>query len=282
MDAGQSVRPSPIAGRWYPGNPQRLAASVDAYISAADLPDIQGEIVAVMVPHAGHIYSGPVAGYAFSALHNKEVACAAVISPMHHPYTQALLTTSHRSYQTPLGEVPVDHDLIRKLDVTLKNRLGFGLTPVSRDEEHSLEIELPFLQRSLKGAFQLLPVMVRDQSLKTTRALGEALGEILKDVSAIMVASTDLSHFYSQTIANELDGEFLRRVADFDPEGVLKAEDEGVGFACGRAALAAVMWAARGLGADKIQILNYATSGDVTGNFSEVVGYASAVMIRSK
>jgi AmmeMemoRadiSam system protein B len=280
MDAGQSVRPSPIAGRWYPGNPQRLAASVDAYISAADIPVIQGEIVAVMAPHAGHIYSGPVAGYAFAALRGKEAAYAAVISPMHHPYPQPLLTTSHRSYQTPLGEVPVDHELTNKLDAALKNRLGFGLTPVTRDEEHSLEIELPFLQRSLKDAFQLLPVMVRDQSLKTTRALGEALAEVLKDVSAILVASTDLSHFYSQTIANELDGELLRRVAEFDPEGVLKAEDEGVGFACGRAAVAAVMWAARGLGADKIQILNYATSGDVTGNFSEVVGYASAVMTR--
>ncbi len=280
MEAGQSARPSPIAGRWYPGNPQRLAASVDAYISAADLPPIDGEVVAVMAPHAGHIYSGPVAGYAFAALRGKAPACAAVVSPMHHPYSQPLLTSGHRAYQTPLGEVPVDNALIRKLDAALKNRLGFGLTPISRDEEHSLEIELPFLQRVLSGVFQLLPVMVRDQSVKTARALGDALAETLKDTEAVLVASTDLSHFYSQVIANELDGELLRRVAEFDPQGVMDAEDEGVGFACGRAALAAVMWAAHDLGAEKIQILNYATSGDVTGNFSEVVGYGAAVMTR--
>lgn len=280
MEARQSVRPSPIAGRWYPGNPQRLAASVDAYISAADLPVINGVVIAVMAPHAGHIYSGAVAGYAFAALRGKEPEVVAVVSPMHHPYAQPLLTTNHRAYQTPLGEVPVDHELTRKLDASLKNRLGFGLTPVSRDEEHSLEIELPFLQRCLSGLFNLLPVMVRDQTSMTARTLGEALAEVLKDKYAVLVASTDLSHFYTQAIANELDGEFLRRVADFDPDGVLSAEDDGVGFACGRAALAAVMWAARALGADQVQVLNYATSGDITGNYNEVVGYGAAVMTR--
>lgn len=280
MEASQSVRPSPIAGRWYPGNPQRLAASVDTYLDAAELPAIDGEVVAVMAPHAGHIYSGAVAGYAFGALRGKTPEVTAVISPMHHPYSQPLLTTSHSSYQTPLGVVPVDQELIHMLDTGLRKRLGFGLTAISRDEEHSLEIELPFLQRSLGGTFRLLPVMVRDQSSKTARTLGEILTDILKDVPAVLVASTDLSHFYTQTIANELDGELLRRVENFDPEGVLSAEDEGVGFACGRAALAAVMWAARGLGADKVQILNYATSGDVTGNFDEVVGYGAAVMTR--
>jgi hypothetical protein len=123
--------------------------------------------------------------------------------------------------------------------------------------------------------------MVRDQSLRTVSGLGKALATVLQDRNAILIASTDLSHFYTQRQANELDGELLRRVEAFDPEAVLNAEEEGVGFACGRGAVAAVLWAAKALGADKVSILHHATSGDVTGDISEVVGYGAAVITRT-
>jgi len=280
MAAMIDVRPSPIAGQWYPADPKRLASSVDAYMDDAQISAIQGDVVAVVSPHAGHRYSGPVAGYAFAALRGLHPALVAVVSPMHFLAEPALLTTAHEAYETPLGDILVDRDSLRQLEETLQGEAGLRITPVRRDPEHSLEIELPFLQRALGGEFRLLPVMVRDPSPKVTRALGQALAKVLVGCSSLMVASSDLSHFYPQTIAQTLDTEMLHRVEAFDPEGVLQAEEEGKGFACGRGALAAVLWAARELGANHVQILHYATSGDVTGDYSQVVGYGAAVVTR--
>lgn len=275
------VRPSPIAGQWYPSDPDRLASLVDTYLDKASLPALYGDLVAVMAPHAGHRYSGPVAGHAFAALRDSTAELVAVVSPMHYAYAEPLLTTAHTAYQTPLGTVPVDQESLQRLDDHLAARLGYGLTRVYADPEHSLEIELPFLQRALGREFRLLPVMVRAQSSEVAQALGQALAAVLKDRPAVLVASTDLSHFYPQRVAEALDSNMLRRVQAFDPAGVMEIEEQGKGFACGRAALAAVLWAARALGADTVQILRHATSGDVTGDYERVVGYAAAAIFRS-
>ena len=274
------IRPSPIAGRWYPGDSNQLAASVDKYVDAAQVPEIDGEVVGIIVPHAGHTYSGPVAGYAFKAIRDLQPELVAVISPMHQPYSQPFLTCAHQAYQTPLGKINVDQESVSGLSDALEIKLGFGLTPVRNDQEHSLEIELPFLQRVLSSEFDLLPVMVRDQTPKVVETLGRALAGVLVGRSALLVASSDLSHFYDQLQAEQLDGEMLSRVEAFDPLGVLQAEEEGKGFACGRNAIAAVLWAARELGANKVKVLNHATSGDVTGDYSGVVGYAAAIITR--
>ena len=281
MDSIENVRPSPIAGQWYTADPRRLAAQVDQYIHNAKLPEMAGRIVAIMAPHAGHRYSGPVAGYAFAALHNLKPEIIAVVSPMHYPYAEPLLTTAHHAYATPLGTIPVDLDALERLDQQLTKEIGLGLSRVSNDPEHSLEIELPFLQRALENPFTLIPIMVRDQSEALAQKLGRALASILSERNALLVASTDLSHFYTQTTANKLDTEMLRQVEAFDPHGVLQTEEQGKGFACGRGALASVMWAARFLGADRAKVLNYATSGDVTGDFNQVVGYGAAVFTAS-
>jgi AmmeMemoRadiSam system protein B len=275
------LRPSPIAGQWYPGDPKRLADSVDAYISAARLPALPGDLVGVMTPHAGHRYSGPVAGYAFAAMRGLQPDLVAVVSPMHYPAYEPLLTSAHAGYATPLGSLSIDREAVKALDAYLQVELGFGLALVKRDPEHSLEIELPFLQRALKNDFRLLPVMVRDASPRVARGLGIALGRVLEGRNALLVASTDLSHFYTQSTARLLDEEMLRRVGAFAPEAVLAAEEEGKGFACGRGALAAVMWAARELGANAVNVLHYATSGDVTGDYSQVVGYGAAAIYRT-
>jgi hypothetical protein len=275
------VRPSPLAGTWYEGNPRALAHAVDQYLEQAELPELPGKVVAVIAPHAGHIYSGPVAGYAFAAVRGEKPDLVAVLSPMHQPYYEPLLTTAHAAYSTPLGQIPVDKETVADLDARLMAVLGHGLTPVAYDQEHSLEIELPFLQRSLAGDFKLLPVMVRAQSPKVSRQLGEALAETLRGRNALLVASTDLSHFYTQKEALSFDTEMLRQIESFSPEEVFKAEQENKGYACGLGALAAVLWAARGLGADTIKVLRHATSGDVTGDYSRVVGYGAAVIMKN-
>jgi AmmeMemoRadiSam system protein B len=275
------VRPSPIAGQWYSSDPKKLASQVDGYIQAARLPEIRGQVIAAMAPHAGHRYSGPVAGYTFAAVRQLNPEIVAVISPMHYPYPSPLLTTAHQAYATPLGEIPVDQETLQRLDERLQEALGYPLTRVARDPEHSLEIELPFLQRTFGSGFNLLPVMVRDQSEAVAQALGQCLAAVLRDRNAFILASTDLSHFYPQPIANRLDAEMLHRVEAFDPHAVLMAEEEGQGYACGKGALAAVLWAARELGATHAQVLHHATSGDVSGDLSQVVGYGAAIFTRA-
>jgi AmmeMemoRadiSam system protein B len=275
------VRPSPFAGKWYEGNPKTLARKVDEYLNDAKLPELEGEVMAVIAPHAGHTYSGGVAGYAFAALRGKTPDLVAVITPMHHYYREPLLTTSHGAYHTPLGDIPVDRQTISELNAALQSELGISLFPVSSDPEHSLEIELPFLQRALKSEWKLVPVMLRAQEPKVSQGLGKALAKVLRNKNFVLVASTDLSHFYNQQTALKYDRFMLDQIEAFDPDAAFDAERAEKGFACGLGAFTAVLWASRELGANKVKVLRHATSGDVTGDYSSVVGYGAAVVLRS-
>jgi AmmeMemoRadiSam system protein B len=277
------LRPSPIAGTWYAGNPKTLAARVDEYLKSAQLPEINGNIIAVIAPHAGHVYSGAVAAHAFAAIRDSLTRSGrapdliAILSPYHSLASYPLITTRHQAYSTPLGNIEVDQAAL----VELQTHLDLPITAIANDKEHSLEIELPFLQRALKNEFKLLPIMVRGQEPETAQKLGHALAQTLKNKNALIVASTDLSHFYDQQTAKILDEEMLKRFESLNPESIFEAEYLSKGFACGHAAVASMLWAARELGADKVQILNYATSGDITGDYSSVVGYGAAVVIQS-
>jgi MEMO1 family protein len=282
MTAVSEIRPSPIAGTWYEGQADRLTREVDGYISAARLPELTGEVLAVVAPHAGHRYSGQVAGYAFAAIKDYTPEVVAVLSPMHHLYSYQFITTAHAAYATPLGEIQVDRQLLDNLDQNLRGRLGYGLTAVVNDPEHSLEIELPFLQRAIKTSFSLLPVMLRQQTRGSAREMGEALAETLKGKKVLMVASTDLSHFHKQAAANKLDAALLASVEDFSPDGIFDLDESGAGEACGLGALAAILWAAKALGADTVKVLKHATSGDVTGDYQRVVGYGAAVVLKTR
>lgn len=280
MSALPDIRPSPIAGTWYQGRPEALAREVDGYLNAAQLPPLPTEVIALIAPHAGHRYSGPVAGYAFAAVRGRAYDLVAVISPFHQYASAPLLVSAHRAYETPLGRIPLDEDAIAALDTRLQADFNLSLARIPYDREHSLEIELPFLQRALATPFRLLPVMVSAQTPRVSQALGQALAGVLRGRNALLVASTDLSHFYDQATANALDAEMLRRIESFDPHAIFEAEQTGKGFACGHAAVAAVLWAARDLGADSVRVLHHATSGDVTGDFSSVVGYGAAVVLK--
>ena len=270
------LRPSPIAGTWYPANPKSLSASIDEYLINVKLPKIHGQVIGVIAPHAGYRYSGAVAAYAFATLRGLTPDLVVVLSPFHNYHSHPLLTTKHQAYSTPLGTIEVDQTALSEL----QNHLNIPITPISNDKEHSLEIELPFLQRVLKNDFKLLPIMIRAQEEFVAQQLGEALAQTLKDKNALLVASTDLSHFYEQQTANQLDREMLQRFTTLKPSSIFEAERLGKGFACGHAAVAVVEWAAQGLGANHVQVLKHATSGDVTGDHSSVVGYGAAVILK--
>jgi MEMO1 family protein len=201
----------------------------------------------------------------------------AVLSPFHSFAPYPLITTSHQAYTTPLGNIEIDQSAFEEL----QKNLDIPITPIANDKEHSLEIELPFLQRVLKNEFKLLPIMVRAQEEDVAKKLGEALAQTLKKKNAIMVASTDLSHFYDQETAHIFDHAMLQCFESLNPYSIFEAEYTGKGFACGHAAVAASLWASKKLGADKVQILNYATSGDVTHDHSSVVGYGAAAILKT-
>lgn len=272
------IRPSAIAGTWYPGDPQRLSDQIDGFLAQAQVEPPHGRILGAVVPHAGYRYSGPVAAHAFRCLQGCRPDLVVILAPMHTFQPAGLLTTAHAAYATPLGVVKVDRDMLAALNTALRKRLGFGLLPLRHDVEHALEIELPFLQRVLPRPFRLLPVMLLDQRTAVVEQLGLALAELLHGRNVLLVASSDLSHFYPQDMARDFDRALLQRLAAFDPRAVMAAEAEGVGFACGRGAIAAVLWAARELGANRVTIARYATSGDVSGDFASVVGYGAAVI----
>jgi hypothetical protein len=271
-----NLRPSPITGTWYEAMPKSLAAKIDGYLDEAKLPDLDGQVIGVIAPHAGHKYSGRVAAHAFAALRGQAPDLVVVLSPFHNFAPYQLITTSHEAYATPLGNLEVDASALDEL----QKNLDTPITRIPNDKEHSLEIELPFLQRVFQYDFKLLPIMIREQEEHTAKALGGALAKILKKKNAVLVASTDLSHFYNQQTAKIFDHHMLQCFEAFNPHAIFEAEYTGKGFACGHAAVAAALWACQNLGANRVQILNYATSGDVTKEYESVVGYGAAAILK--
>ena len=275
----ERVRRSIIAGTWYPGQPEKLRRTIDDFLAGVEPQPVAGELMGLIAPHAGYVYSGQVAAYAYRQLRldggpARSFDLVVVVSPLHRMMAGRFATTQAAYYETPLGLVPLDVEAVDALDRAVGlNRVGF-------DNEHSLEIQLPFLQVAL-GEFKLLPVMMGSQALADCRELAEALAHLLRDRTALIVASTDLSHFYPYDRAVQIDQITLKYIANFDPEGLAQALRTHKAEACGGGPVVATLLAARTLGANRVQVLKYANSGDVTGDRSSVVGYAAGAVYRA-
>lgn len=280
MPAILDVRPSPIAGRWYEGNADRLSRQMDSLLESAVIPPLPGEVISLVAPHAGHRYSGLTAAHAFKTVRGLSFDLVVIVSPFHDIFPGTMITTGHKAYSTPLGEIPVDEDALTALDTEIKRLTGAPLSRITRDGEHSLEIELPFLQRGLQGTFSLLPVMVRSRNAVEMEALGEALASIALTRKTLLVASSDLSHFYPEVEADELDAYIEKQIEALSPAGVLDADITGKGFACGAGAISAILWASLCLNANKAILLHHSNSAAETGDHQSVVGYGSAVILK--
>ena len=280
MSTIQAVRSSPIAGSWYPGNEKVLRKEVNEYLEQAVPPTVPGELLGLISPHAGYIYSGPTAAYSYRCVQGKSYDTVVIASPLHEYLPYPFITTAHESYYTPLGDVPVAQDLINKLITEMGRAVGSNLIAVANDREHSLEIQLPFLQVVLASPFRLLPLMVRESDPSALKSFGEAVASVLKGQNVLLVASTDLSHFYTEKEANKLDEHMMKQFAAFSPEGVLRAEAENTGFACGAGAVATILWAAKALGGRQVTLLHHSTSAETTHDSSNVVGYGAAAISR--
>ena len=274
----QQIRASVIAGQWYPGRARELERAIERFYDLVDPVNVAGEIVGLISPHAGYTYSGQTAAYAYKQIQNKSFDVVAIVSPVHSRVLGRFAITSADAYETPLGQVALDNDLVDALSARVPiNRAGY-------DGEHSLEIQLPFLQVILDD-FRLLPVMIGTSSFEAGEELGAALAKVLKGRKTLLVASTDLHHIENYSEVVRRDQIVVDAVASFDMariEGALSPWDCSV---CGRIPVFAVLTAARALGADAVQVLHHTTSGDVTGTRTPgqyTVGYMAAAIYKSQ
>ncbi|MFQ5875551.1 MAG: AmmeMemoRadiSam system protein B [Dehalococcoidia bacterium] len=269
----KEIRRSVIAGSWYPGSADELRQTIDGFLGNVPEGKVAGELIGLIAPHAGYIYSGQVAAYAYKQLEDMSFKKVVIVSPVHQFYPGRYIVTTKRYYQTPLGLVEVDAQTVEAIGQEV------SLSRVDQDNEHSLEIQLPFLQRVL-GDFKLVPIMLGDQALSTCQALSEALAGAIKGENALLVATTDLSHYHDYDTAVRMDKVVLKHVEAFDPEGLARDLAAGRCEACGGGPVIAAMLTAKALGADKAEALEYVNSGDVTGDRWRVVGYMAGALYR--
>jgi len=273
--APEKVRKPGVAGAFYPGDAAELGAMVDGYLAQARPPAV-GMPIALAAPHAGYPYSGPVAGYAYALLKGRRPERVVVIAPSHYEAFDFAAVYDGAAYETPLGRVPVDTAFAAKLGasgglVRLSSR-GHGAG--GERSEHSLEVQLPFLQRTL-GAFRLVPVVMGSQSYEASRALGAALAKLAQGSDTLIVASSDLSHYHGYDDATKLDRKTLRAIEEYDYLSLTRNCERRVWEACGCGPIATAMIAAQRLGANRATVLKYANSGDTSGDRSRVVGYGA-------
>jgi len=270
------TRPAAVAGSWYPGSADRLARGVDDYVGRAQVEE-RDMPIAIVAPHAGLKYSGPVAAFAYRAVQHGHFDAAVLIGPSHFIGFTGVSIWPRGAWQTPLGAVRVAEDLAREIAAVSGEVIEH---PLAHGREHSLEMQLPFLVHLLPGV-PIVPMVMGYQDRETAFALGNALASAIANRSAgrvLLVASSDLSHYEDAPTAQTMDAVVLRVVERLDPEGLMRALEREPRHACGGGPIVAVLHAAKRLGATRARVLKYGDSGDVSGDKSSVVGYMAAAI----
>jgi len=289
MSDGEKVRPPGVAGGFYPADPKELTQMIDGFLTHASVPKIQEPLVALISPHAGYIYSGPVAAYSYALLKERKYARVVVIAPSHYDNFPFSAVYDGDAYSTPLGTVPVDKAFgaeLARLSPLIKVSER-GHVQVGEQPEHSLEVELPFLQRTL-GEFKLVPIIMGDQDYGLCRALGLALAKALLAgkpealAYTLILVSSDLSHYHPYDEAVRIDHQTLQAIEEWDYLSLWRNFMTRTWEACGGGPIVAAMIAAERLGATHAQILKYANSGDTQGEKSRVVGYGAVAITRQE
>ncbi len=280
----QNVRQAGLAGGFYPADPKALSAMIDDMLAHASPPPINDPILAVVAPHAGYQFSGPVAAYTYAVLKGRKFSRVVVIAPSHYEAFDFTSVYEGDAYATPLGIVQVDKAFAKQL-VEMSPTIKFssrGHTPTREGAEHALEVELPWLQRVL-GDFQLVPIIMGDQSYESSRALGVALAKLIQghDKETLIVASSDLSHYHPYDEAVQIDHKTLNALQAWDYLSMSRNFEQRIWEACGGAPIVAAMIAAERMGANQALVLKYANSGDTTGDHSRVVGYSADVFLKT-
>jgi len=269
-----------VAGSFYPLDPVELSKTIASLFAQASKVDIFGKLVGLVSPHAGYIYSGQVAATGFKLLEGRSYDLVVVISPSHTAYFDGVSVFPGQAYKTPLGQIEIARDLVEEIalgsNVVKEDNIGHA-DDGSRGE-HALEVQLPFLQIALQK-FKLLPLVMGDQSYSVCESLADDLSRVLKDKNALVVASTDLSHFHSSAEAGKMDGMFIQEFENFRPRELANLISSGKSEACGGGPVISLMLYAQRLGSPKAVKLMYDDSATASKDRSNVVGYLSGAVV---
>lgn len=267
------IREPAVAGRFYPADPRELLRQIETF-SAGAAPAKKLRALGCIVPHAGYMYSGHVAGAVYAAL--ELPACYVILCPRHYLEGQAMAIMSEGSWRTPLGEAKIDSELALELKRACPM---LREDSVAHRHEHSLEVQLPFLQK-LAGDFRFVPVALGTDRYPMFAELGQAIAEVIgkRSEPILIVASSDMNHYESDAVTRQKDQKAIDRILALDPRGLYDVvRREGITM-CGYGPAVTMLTAARQLGATRAELIRYATSGDVSGDRDEVVGYAGIVV----
>lgn len=270
----QEVKKPAVSGTFYPSSKEELEGTVDKFVYGADVKTENKEIIGAISPHAGYIYSGAVAGYTYKAIKEKKVKLVILVGPSHFEFFNGISVYNRGAFQTPLGNVGIDAEFANRL---IQENPKITFYPKAFSQEHSLEVQLPFLQRTLSD-FKIVPVLIGNPSFENCKLLSDAIVKVLNNrKDALIIASTDLSHYHTYEEALRRDNFTLSEVSQLDPDRFFRDySKEGIEL-CGLGAVLTTMMVSNSLGANKFEILKYANSGDATGDRYRVVGYASGI-----
>ena len=272
------VKDADLAGSWYTASKTQLESQLKSYLDAANPQNLYGQIIAVIAPHAGYQYSGPVAAYSFKAIENRGIKTVILIGFSHRQYFDGIAIYDKGSWRTPLGDILIDEALAK--DIESKNpRVSFN--PNLFKEENSVEMEVPFIQMALKGV-KIVPIAFGTQDYRDAQSLSSTLASILKNRNdCVIAASTDLSHYHTYDEANNIDKHTIATFSRLKAKEFYDEGKMGICELCGLLPVTTSLLVAERLGYDRIKVLKYANSGDTTGDKSRVVGYLSAALYKT-
>lgn len=273
--------------QWYPSTAEKLSETVDNYLAKAKKENLNGKIIAIIVPHAGYRFCGQVAAYAYKQIAGMNFDTVVIIGPSHHYGFPGASVYESGVFRNPLGDVAIDSDITKQL---IKENPDIKFYPQAHIPEHSIENQIPFLQRTLKN-FKIVPILMQDTSKKNCDMLSTALAKVLKGKKALLIASTDMTHYPSYDEAVKADKYTISALETLNTDIIRNKLDDYMKkrienlhcMLCGDGPVFVVIDTAKKLGANSIKILKYANSGDVAiGSKSQVVGYMSAAIYESK
>ncbi len=275
-----TLRRPAVSGSFYPSEKTELSAVInDCYIhplgpgKAPLAPRGNATVVAVVSPHAGYQYSGPVAAHSYlhiSALRDPDLIV--VVAPNHYGIGSGVSTFKEGEWETPLGRMKVDSDAA---EVLVRDSGIVVFDPDAHSMEHSLEVQLPFLQQIYGDSVPFLPISLLFQDAETAKTVADSIVKVVAGKKAVLIASSDLTHYEPAEVARKKDAALLDQAVRMDVGSFYSTLDALQVTACGFGAIATVMQASAALGLRKGELLKYATSGDTTGDNSQVVGYGS-------
>jgi AmmeMemoRadiSam system protein B len=275
MSLSESIRESIAAGSFYPASPDGLRRQIEGFLDDAEFLDLKN-IKGIICPHAGYIYSGQVAGYSYRQIAGNKFDSIFLIGPSHSEYFDFSSIYSGDAYRTPLGLAYVDKERSKKL-AGKSDRIKLSL--YGHRDEHSLEVQLPFLQVLFED-IKIVPIVIGQQNGQNIKELGNSIGDLFKNENILIIASTDLSHYHPYDTAVTLDQKVKKLISDYDSEALMTEFINDNAEMCGGGPVISTIIASTILGADTAKILDYKNSGDVSGDKSAVVGYLSAAFYK--